>query len=209
MSHTLVLAAVTAVLKNVLENGLVERGITAALGSDTMISALPPDRVATGADEKSQINLFLYQVQSRGLSPSSRNAPNLRYADTAVQGLPQSLEMYYLLTAYGVEDLQSEILLGYGMELFQQTPIFTADRLRTLLKNVSTRGSGHLVPPPRAALADPRLPDSFRRIKVCPQAMQTEEMVNLWSAFQVSYRPSIVYQVTVELADSPPLEPKQ
>ena len=72
MSHTLVLAAVTAVLKNMLENGLVERGVTAALGSDTAISALPPDRVATGADEKSQMNLFLYQVQSRGLSPGSR-----------------------------------------------------------------------------------------------------------------------------------------
>ncbi len=206
MSHTLVLAAVTAVLKNVLENGLVERGITAVLGSDTTISALPPDRVATGADEKSQINLFLYQVQSRGLSPGSRHA---RDADAAVHGLPRSVELYYLLTAYGVEDLQSEILLGYSMELFQETPIFTADRLRILLKNVSTRGGGHLVSPPHAALADPRLPDSFRRVKVCPQAMQTEEMVNLWSAFQVSYRPSIVYQVTVELADSPPLEPKQ
>lgn len=72
MSHTLVLAAVTAVLKNILENGLVERGVTAALGSDTAISALPPDRVATGADEKSQMNLFLYQARSRGLSPGSR-----------------------------------------------------------------------------------------------------------------------------------------
>lgn len=209
MSHTLVLAAITAVLKNILENGLVERGITAALGSDTTISALPPDRVATGADEKSQINLFLYQVQWRGLSPSSRNAPNVRNADTAVHGLPQSVEMYYLLTAYGVEDLQSEILLGYSMGLFQETPVFSADMLRTLLKNVSTRGGGHLVSPPHAALADPRLPDSFRRVKVCPQAMQMEEMVNLWSAFQVSYRPSIVYQVTVELADSPPPEPIQ
>ncbi len=65
MSHMLVLAAVTAVLKNLLENGLVDRGITAALGSDTAISALPPDRIATGSDEKVQLNLFLYQVNSK------------------------------------------------------------------------------------------------------------------------------------------------
>ncbi len=204
MSHTLVLAAVTAVLKNVLENGLVERGITAALGSDTTISALPPDRMASGADEKSQINLFLYQVQSKGLSPGSRHA---RESDrVAAHGLPRSVELHYLLTAYGVEDLQSEILLGYAMELFQETPVLTAGTLRTLLKNVATRSGGHLAPPPRAALADPRLPDSVHRIKLCPQAMQMEEMVNLWSAFQVSYRPSIMYQVTVELADSAPAE---
>jgi len=199
MGHTLILAAVTAVLKNVLENGLVERSITAALGSDTTISALPPDRIATGADEKSQLNIFLYQVQSKGLSPTSRHAQEATKA--AGHGLPRSVEMQYLLTAYGVDDLQTEILLGYGMELFQETPILTAEALRKLLKAVSTPGGGRLVPPPQAALADPRLPQCFHRVKICPQALQTEEMVNLWSAFQVSYRPSIAYHVSIELAD--------
>jgi len=206
MSHMLVLAAVTAVLKNLLENGLVDRGITAALGSDTAISALPPDRIATGSDEKVQLNLFLYQVNSKGLSPTSRHVQ--ASGEAAGHGLPRSMEMQYLLTAYGTDDLQTEILLGYGMELFQGMPILNADALRKLLKAVSSRGGGHLVSASRAALADPLLPQSFRRIKICPQALQTEEMVNLWSAFQVSYRPSIAYHVSVELADDAPAAEK-
>lgn len=207
MSHTLVLASVTAVLKNLLENGLVDRGITAMLGGDALVSTLPPDRIATGSEEKVQLNLFLYQINVKGLSPISRHAQVSGMP--AGQGLPRSLELQYLLTAYGTDELQTEILLGYGLELFQDTPVLSTEALQKLLTLISSRGGGHLVSPARAALADPKLSQCIRRLKICPQAMQTEEMVNLWSAFQVSYRPSLVYQVTVELASSIPAEPGQ
>lgn len=202
MSHPLVLAAVTAVLKNLLENGLVDRGLTTALGGDTAISALPPDRMMTGPDEKAKLNLFLYQVQAKGLHPTSRHAPIS--GEAGAHGLPRSLEMQYLLTAYGVEDLQTEILLGYGLELFQENPLLTMEAIGTVLAAVSSQSGGRLVPPARAALRDPRLPQCFQRIKICPQTLQTDEMVSLWSAFQVSFRPSIVYHVSVELAEDEP-----
>ena len=199
MSHTLVLAAVTAVLKNLLENGLVDRGITAAIGSDTAISALPPDRIATGSDEKVQLNLFLYQVHSKGLSPTSppRQAfgrvCRARPAAQPGDAVPDD-RLRHGRPSNGNP-------ARYGMELFQEMPLLNAEALGKLLKAVSSRSGGHLVSASRAALADPLLPQSFRRIKVCPQALQTEEMVNLWSAFQVSYRPSVAYHVSVELAD--------
>src|SRR5215211_6505709 len=62
MSSALALASVTAVLKDLLENGLASAAITTKLGGDSAVSALPPDRVAAGADEKAQLNLFLYLV---------------------------------------------------------------------------------------------------------------------------------------------------
>lgn len=59
MSNTLAIASVTAVLRNLLENGLVNDGITTSIGSEVPVTALPPDHVTTGADERDQINLYL------------------------------------------------------------------------------------------------------------------------------------------------------
>ena len=62
----------TALLKNLLENGLVTHNVTTNLGADVTISALPPDRITVGGDEKPQLNLFLYQVKPKGLDFPSR-----------------------------------------------------------------------------------------------------------------------------------------
>ena len=52
-------AAVTAVLKDLLHNGIIDRDLTSSVG-DVTVSALPPDRVVTqGQPETSQLNLFL------------------------------------------------------------------------------------------------------------------------------------------------------
>ena len=198
MNSPLVLAAVTAALENLLENGLVDHAVTAALGGDTAVSALPPDRVATGPDEKAQINLFLYQVSAKGLTPGSRFEGGAERAN-AVTSPPHSLELEYLLTAYGVDDLQTEILLGYGMAVLADAPVLSAEALGTIITAVSSQDGGRVVPPARAVLSDPALLRCFRRVKISPQALQTEEMVNLWSSFQVAYRPSIAYRVSVEL----------
>ena len=62
MTTTLAIAAITAVLKHLLENGLAESDVTASIGGDVIVSALPPDRATTGADERAQLNVFLYQA---------------------------------------------------------------------------------------------------------------------------------------------------
>jgi hypothetical protein len=62
MSSALALASVTAVLKSLLENGLASGAVTSKLGADATVSALPPDRIPYGADERAQLNLFLYLV---------------------------------------------------------------------------------------------------------------------------------------------------
>src|SRR5712692_11446223 len=104
MSSALALASVTALLKDLLENGLASGGVTSKIGGDTTVSALPPDRVASGADERAQLNVFLYLITPHARLPTnSARGPARRL----------SLDLHYLLTAYGAQDLQTEILLGH------------------------------------------------------------------------------------------------
>lgn len=197
MSSALVLASVTAVLRNLLANGLVDRGVTSAIGSDTAISALPPDRIETGSEEKPQINIFLYQANPKGLYTSSRH---VRDSDAkTTPRLPTAMELHYLLTAYGAQDFQTEILLGYALEVMHEAYEIDGESIRKTLDAISSTKGGRLVQPALASLAASDLGKRFRLIKICPQTMDSEEMLNLWSAFQVCYRPSITYKVYVEL----------
>lgn len=200
MSSALVLASVTAVLKNVLENGLVDRGVTSSIGSDTTISAMPPDRISTGSEEKPQLNLFLYQATPRGLYSVSRHTREGGAKPTG-PGLPLALELQYLLTAYGALDFQTEILLGYALEVMHEVSEMPGGSIRAILASISSPEGGRVVQPALAALAATDLAGRFQYLKICPQAVNSEEMVNLWSSFQVCYRPSISYKVTVELAN--------
>ena len=120
MSSALAIASVTAFLKNLLENGLVDEGINASIGGDAVVSALPPDRITTGTDERPQLNLFLHQV-----TPHTGLRPRERSDRRALLGL----DLHYLLTAYGAQDFQIEILLGYAAQVMNRTPIVRRDVL--------------------------------------------------------------------------------
>ncbi len=202
MKSALALASVTAVLKNLLENGLVDHGVIANLGADTIISALPPDRIATGEDERAQLNLFLYQVSPRGLNSTSRYGPEA--PDTRRPPTPFAFDLLYLLTAYGAQDYHTEILLGYSLSLFRETPVVPDRTIRKILAAISSAEGGKLVLPALAALATPELAGQFSQITICPQSLPGEEMSKLWGTLQTRYRPSMVYKVSVALCESGP-----
>lgn len=206
-SNALVLATVTALLKNLLENGMVDRGVTTNMGADTNISALPPDRVDTGSDEKPRLNLFLYQIRPRGLDYPSRYAPTDTRPDRLVN-VNGSLcfELHYLVTAYGAEDLHLEVLLGYAIEMLHDTPILTGERIRAQLATLASTEGGRVVLPAVSAMATDELAGRWDQIKIVPQFLDREEMWNLWSIFQATYRPSAAYKLTVFLADDDPAE---
>src|SRR5262249_43812568 len=61
MSSPLAIGAVSAVLRNLLDNGLVEAG--AAMGTTVKVTAVAPDTINLDReDEPPRLNLFLYQV---------------------------------------------------------------------------------------------------------------------------------------------------
>src|SRR5215470_10294599 len=61
MSSALAMASVTAVLKNLLHNELIRPSSNTHMG-DITITALSPDRIPLGAEERAQLNLYLYRL---------------------------------------------------------------------------------------------------------------------------------------------------
>jgi hypothetical protein len=189
-SNALTMAAVTVMLKDLLSNGLVEHGVLATLG-DVPVTALPPDRVPIGDEERPQLNLYLYRVTPRAarLTPIHTNGTG-----PGQHPLP-TLDLHYLLVAYGAQDLQAEILLGSAIELLRDHPVVSHEVLRAAL---AAGTSAALSSPTRAALA--RAAPGFAavdRIEISPEYLSTEETTKLWSALQAHFRASVAYRVVV------------
>jgi hypothetical protein len=198
MSNALAIASVTAVLKDLLDNAMIDHSLTSAVGGPVSVTALPPDRIKLGEDEKPQLNLFMYQV-----SPNSgwRNV-GLPSADARGESLtnpPLALDLHYLLTAYGKRDLEAEILLGYGMQVLHESPVLRREAIRQALAPPSPLPG---TPLPDGPLVASDLADQVELIKVTPQPIGTEEMSRLWSALQAHYRPTAAYAASVVLLES-------
>ncbi len=213
MSSVLAIASVTAVLKSVIENGLVTSRVNTSLGGDTLVSALPPDRIMTGADERPQINLFVYQVtlnttrirSGRDAEAEPAEPRNERFDPQRLKQRPVSphlmLDLYYLVSVYGATDFQVEILLGYALHQLQQTAFLERDAIRASLASLSSEIDGRVVPPPVAALSNSTLADQIEQITISPYAMSMEEMSKVWSSLQSRYRPSVAYKVSAVLIE--------
>jgi hypothetical protein len=202
MSNALAIASVSFVLVDLLNNGLIDRDISASVG-DVIVTALPPDKVdALQQDGKSQLNLFLYNVTQnqawRNVSYPSRDVNGDR-----IDNPPLALDLHYLLTAYGAEQFHSEILLGYGMQLFHETPFLPREAIqKSLSAPTQVTNSGHAVPPSMLNLFTSGLANQVEMIKIWPQTLTTEEISRLWTAFQAKYRSTAAYQCSVVLIKS-------
>ena len=63
MTTALGIAGVTAILRDLLNEGIINHNVSGVLGTTVSVSVLPPDRVVpANGTETSQLNLFLYQV---------------------------------------------------------------------------------------------------------------------------------------------------
>jgi hypothetical protein len=200
MSNALAVASVSFVLVDLLNNGLIDRDITSSMGEVT-VTALAPDRVDEQRNTKSALNLFLYNVTQneawRNVNYPSRNAAGER-----INNPPLALNLHYLLTAYGAEQFHAEILLGYGMQLFHETPVLPRAAIRRSLAGPSQVTAGGGLPGAMLNLFTSDLADQVELLKIWPQMLTTEEISRLWTAFQAKYRPTAAYQVSVILIES-------
>jgi hypothetical protein len=187
----LAIASITAVLRDLLANGLIRYSKVTKLG-DVNVTVLPPDRITVGADEPNQLNLFMYRVAPH--SRLGRREMSGSTEDDPREPRSLGLDLSYLVTAYGAQDFHSEILLGCAVHLLTSTPILTKEIVRDALES-STKGQKGMSPA-RAALAAPGLAEGVDRLKVTQQFMSFEEMSKLWSMLQARYRPSVTYEVS-------------
>jgi hypothetical protein len=181
MSNSLAIAAVTATLRNLLTQGIqMEPDLV-----DTTVTTMLPDRARAGSDTANQVNLFLYQATPnagwRNLDLPTRTRPG-------ESGYPPlALNLYYLVTAYGRDNDQSQPfsheLLGRAMSILHDHPVLGQDEIQ-------------------AALPGNDLYTQIERIRFTLQPLGVEEIYRLWTGFQTPYRTSVSYEATVVLIDS-------
>jgi hypothetical protein len=193
MSSALAVAAVTAVLKSLLRDGLTGQDILPT--GDPEVTALSPDRIpSTNADEHSQVNLFLYHVTPnsgwRNVGLPSRDSNGARLTNP-----PLALDLHYLITAYEKEELHAETLLGYAMQILHETPVLTRALIEQTL-NLSRNDAESIF---KKRLFTSALHEQVEMIKICPQTLTIEEMSKIWTAMQARYRPTAAYQISVVL----------
>ncbi len=194
MSSPLAIGAVSAVLRNLLDNGLVDIG--PPIGS-VKVTAVAPDTVKVDdPNAPPSVNLFLYRTSP---NPGWREVdlPSYDGNGARTSNPPLALNLHYLVTAYGSSDFQAEILLGYAMHLLHERPILDRAAIRRAL-DPSPLGAS-ILPPAFQALTASDLADQVEAVTVTPEPLDTEEMSRLWSAMQAHYRPTAGYLVSVVL----------
>jgi hypothetical protein len=200
MSNALAIASVTRVLKDLLNNGLVDHDITGAVGGNVTVTALSPDRVIVPPEgtEANQLNVFMHQARPnaawRNAEQPTRSANGERIGNPLL-----ALNLHYLVTAYGADELNGEILLGYAMQLLHENPVLGRQAIRTALANPSVNGS--ILPPAFQAAAASDLAEQVELIKITPDALTTDDMSKIWTSLQAHYRPTAAYEVSVVLIE--------
>jgi len=199
MSNALAIAGVTAVIKDLLDSGLIDHAITDTLGAGVVVTAQAPDTVSLESQQSPQLNLFLHQVTP---NIAWRNAalPSRDTAGNRVSNPPLALDLHYLLTAYGRAELQAEVLLGYALQLLHETPVLPRDAIRRALNPAVVDGA--ILPTVYQSLRGADLAEQVELLKITPAALGSEEMSRLWSALQAHYRPTAAFQVSVVLIES-------
>jgi hypothetical protein len=191
MSSSLAIAAVTATLRDRLQEGLD------ADVSGTTVTTRPLD-IARSNVNGSQVNLFMYHTSVSGAWRNMDVPWKVKQGETGHPPLP--LDLYYLITAYYGENedeidtttdanrlLGSHRLLGRAMGLMHDQPLMDTASINAKL-------------PPADRLEQPY--DQVETVRITPQPISLDEMSKLWSGFQTQYRLSVAYQVSVVLVES-------
>jgi hypothetical protein len=195
VSDYLAVAGVSAVLKWMLSNALTSGGPSTILAGASGITALSPDLVTTGGEEQPQVNLFMYYASLNG---AYRNAllPSQDSQGRRTSNPPLALNLHYLVSAYGKNEFDPEILLAWAMQVFHDNPVLSR---QTIDSSLAAMASGGSPTPEVQLLAKTTLADQFELIKITPGALSNEEISRLWMAFETHYRPTTSYQVSVVL----------
>lgn len=188
MSNYLAIATVTAALQQRLIQAIANAGV-----ANASVTTERPDKREKDTDPG--VNVFLYQTAP---NPSFRNAdlPAFRGNGEMVQRPRAALDLHYLITCYGDENLlQPQRLMGAVVSNLHAEPLLTPQEI---VANVVSPSSPPPVTDPRHFLATSDLADEVERVRFTPLPLTTEELSKLWSVlFQTPYSLSTAYGATV------------
>lgn len=199
MSNVLAIAAVTQLLKDLLNNALIDGDASQALGADFTVTALPPDRVVADSSENqaTQLNLFLHRITE---DPALRNSdlPTRTATGELLQRPRLALDLHYILTAVAQEELHAEILLGYAMQILHETSILPRETIRSALQ---IAGMDTILPQDFDPIRVSEIADQIELIKITPRTLSMDDMSKMWTALQASYRTTVAYDVSLVLIE--------
>jgi uncharacterized protein DUF4255/IPT/TIG domain-containing protein len=186
MSNPFAIATVTAVLDELLGPIAMVSGL-----AGTLVVSRAPHLVRVGDERPRRLNLFLYQVTPNA---ALRNA-ELPVRDSRGDLVSQpvlALNLYYLITAYGADDDETEaqLMLAHAMSLLHDNPVLP----RKYIRKVVTA---------RSELNGSDLAEQVEMVKLTPHPLSADDLFKLWSAFQTGYRLSTAYQAAVVLIERP------
>jgi hypothetical protein len=124
------------------------------------------------------VGLYLYRVEYNAF------AANLDWqASSATQMIapPFGLNLHYLVTPYGPDELEIQQTLGEVMRAFHEQPIILAND----------------------PLLSPDLAGMTEELRIVPRMLSLADMLELWRAFEkVPFRLCATYEVSTVLIDS-------
>ncbi len=190
MSNYLAIGSVSATLRNLLSDRM---DIPSLPGGATTV---PVTITTPGEDddvEAPRINLYLYRISE---SAAYKNQEIPGHGHPAAYGRPPlSLELHYLVTAYGAfteagsdfaDETVAQYLLGSAMRVLHDYPIITAS-----LENQASQ-----------PILDVSLQGEFERIKLTLNPLSLEDLSKIWTALALPMRPSAAYKITVVQIES-------
>ena len=184
MSNFLAIGGVSNTLKNLLNDRM-----EIPTGATSVSITIGTPSINNNLSESSRINLFLYKVEEN---------PNLKNQEIPGMGHPcaychppLSLNLYYLITAYGstlegdssIDETLSQQVLGSCMRVFHDCSFIT-DNIEIIGTSV-------------ANILDPSLQNEFEKIKITLEPISLDEISKIWSSFSTPLRVSVAYRVSV------------
>ena len=199
MSNVLAIAAVTQLLKDLLNDALINGDASQALGADFTVTALPPDRVVSENPEQqgTQLNLFLHRITPNAALRNS-DLPTRDSGGRLLCRPRLALDLHYILTAVAAEELHAEILLGYAMQLFHELALLPRSTIRTALASTVP---GDILPDSLGVIQASELADQIELVKITPHTLSMDDMSKMWTALQASYRTTVAYDVSLVLIE--------
>lgn len=177
MSDYRAIQGVTTSIKSLLETHMFLNRAEVPPNDRVAVTVGLPDKES---DEGRRVNLFLYQVVE---SPYLKNMDLPGATSPGAYGTPPlSLDLHYLVTAYGESDegdqFEAQQILG--------------DAMRTLHDRAYLNGS----------ILDASLQGAFERAKITLMPLTLEDLTKIWTALSTPYRVSAGYKVTVVQIES-------
>jgi hypothetical protein len=91
---------------------------------------------------------------------------------------PLAINLHYLVTAYGSNPFDAEILLGWAMQVFHSTPVVPRETIEQALADLV---SVHPAPAEQQLISGSTLASQAEHIRITPETLTTEEIYRLWS----------------------------